>query len=139
MPPRWLTESFYWDLNDRTRRFARRLTARAPDAKSDMAQAGCYAGTLHYLKTVAAMGAAAGKEDGVATVNQMKAMPFDDDAFGTGAIRQDGRVMNTAYLFQVKKPSESSGPWDLYKTLATTPGEHAFRPLADGHCHFVKL
>jgi branched-chain amino acid transport system substrate-binding protein len=85
------------------------------------------------------MGSAAAKADGVATVNRMKAMPFDDDAFGTGTIRQDGRAIFNAYLFQVKKPSESAGPWDLYKTLATTPGEQAFRPLAEGHCSFVKL
>jgi len=133
-----LTESFYWDLNDRTRAFAKRTAARVPDAKPDMVQAGCYAGTRHYLKSVSAIGVTAAKADGVATVNRMKAMPFNDDAFGTGTIREDGRAMNTAYLFQVKKPGESVGPWDLYRTLATMPGEQAFRPLSEGHCPFVK-
>jgi branched-chain amino acid transport system substrate-binding protein len=133
------SECFYWDLNERTRAFAGRMAGRFPDAKPDTPQAGAYAGTLHYLKTLAAMGGAAAKADGVAIVNRMKAMPFDDDAFGTGTIRQDGRAIFNAYLFQVKKPSESAGPWDLYKTLAVTPGEQAFRPLAEGHCSFVKL
>ena len=97
-----------------------------------------YAGTLHYLKTVADLGVAAAKADGRATVARMKAMKFDDDAFGTGTIREDGRVMVTAYLFQVKTPEESSGEWDLYKLLATVPPEQAFRPLTEGKCGFVK-
>jgi len=63
---------------------------------------------------------------------------LDDDCFGTGTIRQDGRALVPAYLFQVKAPAESHGPWDYYKLLATTPGAEAFRPLADGRCPFVK-
>ena len=133
-----LTESFYWDLNDRTRAFTRRLLSKTQSAHPNEAQAGSYAGTLHYLKTVADLGVAAAKADGRATVARMKAMKFDDDAFGTGTIREDGRVMVTAYLFQVKTPEESSGEWDLYKLLATVPSDQAFRPLAEGKCGFVK-
>jgi branched-chain amino acid transport system substrate-binding protein len=93
---------------------------------------------LHYLKAVADMGVAAAKADGVAAVNRMKAMPCDDDAFGPGHIRPDGRKIHPAYLFEVKAPAESRNPWDLYKVAATTPGEEAFRPLAEGGCPLVR-
>jgi branched-chain amino acid transport system substrate-binding protein len=133
-----LTESFYWDLNDRTRAFTSRVRPKTPNNYPNMDHAGCYSGTLHYLKTVAAMGVAEAKKDGVATVEHMKKMPVDDDCLGKTTIRQDGRHLTPAYLFEVKKPSESKGPWDYYKLIATTPPDEAYRPLADGHCPFVK-
>ncbi|WP_428493011.1 ABC transporter substrate-binding protein [Rhodopila sp.] len=133
-----LTESFYWDLNDRTRAFTKRVLPKTPRNYPNMAHAGCYSATLHYLKTVADMGAAEAKKDGVATVNRMKAMPVDDDCFGKSKIRQDGRNLVTSYLFEVKQPSESKALWDYYRLVATTPGDEAFRPLADGHCAFIK-
>ncbi len=133
-----LTESFYWDLNDRTRAFTKRVLPKTPNNYPNMNHAGAYAGALHYLKTVAAMGAAQAKVDGRATVARMKSIPGDDDAFGKSQIREDGRNLVSAYLFEVKKPSESKGKWDYYKLLATTPGDEAFRPLAEGHCPFVK-
>ena len=133
-----LTETFYWDLNDRTRAFAKRLAETVPNVRPGMDQAGCYAATLHYLKAVASMGVAASKADGRATVAKMKAMPTDDDAFGHGSIRVDGRGMFPAYLFQVKTPAESHGPWDYYKLLATTPPDQAFRPLSEGGCPLVR-
>jgi len=133
-----LTESFYWDLNDRTRAFTNRVKPKTPNNWPNMIHAGCYSATLHYLKTVADMGAAEAKKDGVATVNRMKAMPVDDDCFGKSTIRQDGRNLVPAYLFEVKSPKESKGPWDYYKLKATTPGDEAYRPLADGHCSFIK-
>jgi branched-chain amino acid transport system substrate-binding protein len=103
-----------------------------------MVHAGCYSATLHYLKTVHDMGAGEAKKDGVATVNRMKAMPVDDDCFGATKIREDGRNLTPAYLFEVKQPSESKGAWDYYKQLAHIPGDEAYRPLADGHCSLVK-
>jgi branched-chain amino acid transport system substrate-binding protein len=133
-----LTESFYWDLNERTRAFTRRVLPKTPINYPNMNHAGNYSATLHYLKAVADMGAAEAKKDGVATVNRMKAMPVEDDCFGKTTIRQDGRNLVPSYLFEVKKPSESKGPWDYFKLVATTPGEEAFRPLADGHCGFIK-
>jgi len=133
-----LTESFYWDLNDRTRAFTNRVRPKTPNNLPNMIHAGCYSGALHYLKTVAAMGAAAAKKDGVATVEHMKKMPVDDDCFGKTTIRQDGRHLTPAYLFEVKKPSESKGPWDYYKLIATTAPDEAYRPLADGHCPLVQ-
>jgi branched-chain amino acid transport system substrate-binding protein len=133
-----LTESFYWDLNDRTRSFTKRILPKTPTNYPSMEHAGCYSATLHYLKAVADMGVAAAKQDGAATVARMKAMPADDDCFGVFKIREDGRALVPAYLFEVKTPAESKHPWDYYKLVATTPGDEAFRPLADGHCSFVK-
>jgi branched-chain amino acid transport system substrate-binding protein len=133
-----LTESFYWDLNDRTRAFTKRVLPKIPTNYPNMSHAGCYSATLHYLKTVADMGAAEAKKDGVATINRMKAMPVDDDCFGATRIREDGRNMVPSFLFQVKKPSESKKPWDYYNLVASTAGEDAFRPLADGRCPLIK-
>ncbi len=132
------TETFYWDLNDRTRAFARRARAVAGQVPIAMSHAGDYSGTLHYLKAVADLGVAAAKADGRATVARMKAMPTDDDAFGRGTIREDGRKMHPAYLFEVKKPEESTGPFDYYKLLQTTPAEEAFRPLSEGGCPLIR-
>jgi branched-chain amino acid transport system substrate-binding protein len=132
-----LTASFYWDLNDRTRAFTDRVRPKTPNNWPGMVHAGCYAGTLHYLKTVVDMGVAQAKADGRATVARMKAMPCDDDCFGKTTIREDGRNLVPAFLFEVKKPSESKGPWDYYKLIATTPADEAARPLAEGHCPLV--
>ena len=133
-----LTESFYWDLNDKTSAFTNRVKDKTPKNWPNMIHAGCYSATLHYLKTVHDMGAAEAKKDGVATVNRMKAMPVEDDCFGKTKIREDGRNLTPAYLFEVKKPAESKGPWDYFKQIVHTPGDEAYRPLADGHCAFVK-
>jgi len=133
-----LTESFYWDLNDQTRAWTKRVLPKTPNNMPNMTHVGCYSGTLHYLKAVADMGAAEAKKDGVATVNRMKAMPVDDECFGKTTIREDGRHLVPAYLFQVKKPSESKAKWDYYNLVATTPANEAARPLADGHCPFIK-
>jgi branched-chain amino acid transport system substrate-binding protein len=133
-----LTESFYWDLNDRTRALTQRVRAKNQDRPPAMVPAGCYGAVLHYLKAVADMGVTAAKASGVDAVNRMKALPCDDDAFGPGHIRVDGRKIHPAFLFEVKTPAESRNPWDLYKVAATTPGEEAFRPLAEGGCPLVR-
>ncbi len=133
-----LTASYYWDLNPGTRRFADKFTKRQPGRRPTMVQAGVYSSGLHYLKVAAEMGVAQAKADGAATVARMKATPTDDDCFGRGSIRIDGRKLCPSYLFEVKKPSESRGPWDYYKLLATTPADQAFRPLAAGGCPLVK-
>ncbi|WP_188517745.1 ABC transporter substrate-binding protein [Alsobacter metallidurans] len=130
-----LTESFYWDNNDQTRAFSKRFAEKNNGKMPSMVQAGVYAGTLHYLKAIEAMKA---KDDGLKVINKMKEMPTDDPLFGKGSIRPDGRKLHDMYLFEVKKPSESKGEWDLYKTLATIPADKAFRPMADGGCAFVK-
>ena len=132
-----VTNSFYWDGNDRTRAFSERLKPKAPSVRPTMVQAGVYSATLHYLKVAQAMGAAEAKKDGAATVARMKAMPTEDDCFGAGQIRSDGRVIHPSFLWEVKSPADSKGPWDYYKLLATTPADQAFRPLADGKCPLV--
>jgi branched-chain amino acid transport system substrate-binding protein len=132
------TETFYWDLNDRTRAFTRRVLPRTPNNYPNMIHAGCYSGTLHFLKAVADMGLPAAKASGAEIVNRMKAMPTEDDAFGTGTIRPDGRRLIPAYLFEVKKPEESRGPWDYLKLVQATPAEEAFRPISEGGCPMVR-
>ena len=133
-----LTDSFYWDLNDRTRKFSERLKPKSPARRPTMVQAGVYSSALHYLKVASAMGVAQAKQDGAATVAQLKATPTDDDAFGAGTIRADGRKLHPSYLWEVKTPAESKGPWDYYKPLATTPADQAFRPMDKGGCALVR-
>jgi branched-chain amino acid transport system substrate-binding protein len=133
------TETFYWDLNDRTRAFTQRVLPSMPQGlRPGMAQAGCYSGVLHYLKAVADMGVAAAKASGADAVARMKAMPTDDDAFGAGTIRADGRKLHPAYLLEVKAPAESRGPWDYYKLLQTSAPEDAWRPVSEGGCSLVR-
>ena len=133
-----LTESYYWDLNDRTRAFNERIKPKTPNQWPNMVQAGCYASTLHYLKAVADMGIGPAKASGAAAVARMKAMPTDDDCFGAGLIREDGRKIHPSYLFQAKSTAESKQPWDGLKLVATTPADQAFRPMSEGGCPLVK-
>ncbi|TGD95989.1 ABC transporter substrate-binding protein [Methylobacterium nonmethylotrophicum] len=129
-----LTEPFYWDLNDATRSFSDRFARQFGGRKPTAAQAGVYAGVLHYLKAVAALRMTS---DGARVVATMKEIPTDDPLFGKGTIRPDGRKIHDMYLFEVKKPAESKGEWDLYRVLATIPGTEAFRPLDQGGCPLV--
>jgi branched-chain amino acid transport system substrate-binding protein len=133
-----LTESFYWDLNDRTRAFTNRVRPKTPNNLPNMSQAGVYSSALHYLKTAVAMGPAEAKKDGAATVARMKKIPVEDDCFGKTTIREDGRNLTPAYLFEVKKPSESKGAWDYYKLISSTPGPEAYRPMSEDNCPFIK-
>jgi branched-chain amino acid transport system substrate-binding protein len=130
------TETFYWDLNDGTRAWTKRWDKERDSSGKlpSMNMAGVYAGTLHYLKAVAAVGSAA---DGKAVVEQMKKTPTDDPLFGKGTVRADGRVLHPAYLFEVKKPEESKYPGDLYHLRTTIPADEAFRPLNEGKCPLV--
>ncbi|ONG54817.1 ABC transporter permease [Pseudoroseomonas deserti] len=134
-----LTETFYWDMNDRTRGFTRRAHEAGFNRaqRPNMSQAACYAGTLHYLKAVASLGAAEAKRSGAAVVARMKQLPMEDDIYGRAAIRADGRAISDAHLFEVKAPEESRGDWDYYKLLQTVPAEQAWRPLAEGGCSLV--
>jgi branched-chain amino acid transport system substrate-binding protein len=128
------TETFYWDMNDQTRAFTKRFIARNKDIYPTMIHAGVYSGVLHYLKAVEALKS----DDGTKVIAKMKEIPTDDPLFGKGTVRVDGRKIHPAYLFEVKKPAESKGPWDYYKTRATIPADQAFRPLKDGECPLVK-
>ncbi|HTX54225.1 MAG TPA: ABC transporter substrate-binding protein [Candidatus Baltobacteraceae bacterium] len=130
----FLTESFYWDMNDQTRAFAKRFAERNRGIYPTMVHAGVYAAVLHYLKAVTALNG----DDGTKVIAKMKGLPTDDPLFGKGTVRADGRKIHNMYLFEVKDPSESKGPWDLYKLRATIPAAQAFRPLDQGGCPLVK-
>jgi len=129
-----LTSAFYWDHDDMTRAWSKKWGARMNGRMPTMVQAGVYAGVLHYLKALKALGA---DGDGKAVVAKMKALPTDDPAFGKGTIRADGRKIHPVYLYEVKKPSESKGPWDYYKLIKEIPTAQAFRPLEQGECPLV--
>jgi len=133
-----MSEVFYHDLNDRTRGLAQRILRRTPDNMPNQEHAGTYSCCVHYLKAVAEIGVARAKQSGIAAIEVMKRMPTDDDAFGPGRVREDGRKIHPAYLFEVKSPAESRGPWDFYKLRATVPAEDAFRPIAEGGCPLVR-
>ena len=126
---------WYWDTNDVNREFAKKFAEQNKGIYPSMIHAGVYSAVTHYLKTVEALKSDA---DGKAIVAKMKEMPTDDKLFGQGTIRADGRKIHPMYLFEVKKPEESKGPWDLYKLRATIPADQAFRPLAEGGCPLVK-
>jgi len=128
------TETFYWDLNDKTRAFAKRFAERDKGIHPTMIHAGVYSAVLHYLKAVEALKS----DDGTKVIAKMKEMPTDDPLFGKGTVRVDGRKIHPAYLVEVKKPAESKAPWDYYKIRATIPAEQAFRPLDQGECPLVK-
>ena len=128
------TETFYWDMNDKTRAFAKKFADRNRGIHPTMIHAGVYASVLHYLKAVEALKS----DEGTKVIEKMKATPTDDPLFGKGSIRADGRKIHPAYLFEVKKPNESKGPWDYYKLRATIPAEQAFRPVDQGDCPLVK-
>ncbi len=129
-----LTSAFYWDRDDKTRAWSKKFAARMNGKMPSMVQAGVYAGVLHYLKAVQALKS---EQDGKAVVAKMKALPTDDPAFGKGSIRADGRKVHPMYLYEVKKPAESKGPWDYYKLVREIPASEAFRPLDQGDCPLV--
>lgn len=131
------TETFYWDLNDQTRAFSKRFQERMKNhAMPTMVHAGVYSGLVHYFKALEALGG--NPHDGAKVVAKMKEMPTDDPLFGKGSIEPNGRKIHPAYLFEVKKPSESKGPWDYYKLLATIPADQAFTPLDKSTCPLLK-
>ena len=131
------TESFYWDLNDKTREWSKRLQKVSPKGTMpSMTVAGLYAEILHYLKAMEALGS--NPHDGAKVVAKMKEIPTDDPLFGKGPLRADGRRLIPAYLFEVKKPEESKGPWDYYKLVATISPEDAAKPLEASDCPLVK-
>lgn len=128
-----LSESFYWDLNEQTRAWSKRFFARTGRMPT-MLQAGVYSSTTHYLKAIQA----AGTDATDAVMAQMRQMPVQDFFAANGHIREDGLMVHDMYLFQVKSPAESKGPWDYYKLLATIPGDHASPPLTESTCALVR-
>jgi len=127
-----VTDAFYWDMNDETRAFSKRFNEKVGHMPT-MIQAGLYSATMHYLKAIEAIGT----DEAPKVIAQMRATPVNDFFARNGKIRIDGRMVHDMYLFEVKKPSESKNEWDLYKLLATVPGDEAFRPLDKGGCPLV--
>jgi branched-chain amino acid transport system substrate-binding protein len=128
-----LTDAFYWDTDDDTRAFAKRFFDKL-HKMPNMLQAGVYSATLHYLHAVDA----AGTTDTAAVMAKMREMPVHDFFARNGHIRQDGLMEHDMFMFQVKTPAESKGPWDLYKRVAVIPGDQAFQPLSESRCKLVK-
>jgi branched-chain amino acid transport system substrate-binding protein len=127
---------FYWDSNDATRAWSARYAANSPKhAMPNDMQAGCYSALVHLFKAIAQVG---GPSDGAKVVAAMKAIPTQDILFGAGSVRADGRKLHPVLLMQTKTPKESTGPWDLFKTISTIPADQAFRPLSEGGCPLVK-
>ncbi|MGY4479924.1 ABC transporter substrate-binding protein [Bradyrhizobium sp. USDA 3364] len=128
-----ITEAYYWDLNDRTRAFGKRFFERMKRMPT-MNQAATYSATLHYLNAVKA----ASTKETKPVLAKMRSTPVRDAFTDNGVVREDGRMVHSMFLFEVKKPEESKAPWDYYKVLAEVPGDQAFRPLKDGGCPLVK-
>jgi branched-chain amino acid transport system substrate-binding protein len=129
-----LTESFYWDLNDDTREWSKRFAEAHNGNMPTMIHAGVYSSLLHYFKAIEALG----NTDSEAVVAKMKELPTSDKLFGDGEVRVDGRKIHKMYLFEVKAPGESTGPWDYYKLVNEIPADVAFRPLDQGGCELVQ-
>ena len=128
------SEGFYWDMDDQTRALSTRFEKLHKGYKPTMVQAGVYSSTLHYLRTVAT----AKTDDWKVVAKKMRELPIKDPVMRNASIRPDGRVIHDMYLFQVKAPNESKGPWDYYKTVSTIPANVAFKPLSQSSCPLVK-
>jgi branched-chain amino acid transport system substrate-binding protein len=129
----YLTEGWYWDMNDETRAWAKRYET-VMKKKPNSNHASVYSSTLHYLNAIKA----AGTDDTATVMKKMREMPINDMFAKGGKLREDGRMVHDMYLFQVKKPSESKGPWDYYTLKGTVKGDDAFQPLAQSRCAAVK-
>ena len=124
--------AFYWDRNEETRAWSKRFFERHGRMPT-MVQASVYSAIRHYLGAIAA----AGTDEAKAVMAKMREIPVNDFYVRGGRLREDGRLVHDMYFAQVKKPSESTGPWDYYNMLRVIPGDQAFRALADGGCPLV--
>lgn len=124
--------AFYWDRNDASRAWSKKFQARMKKMPS-MNQASIYSAVTQYLKAVEA----AGTDEGVAVVSQLKKVKINDMFSQNGYVREDGRMVHDMFLAQMKSPKESKGPWDYYKILDTIPGDKAFQPLSKSTCSLV--
>src|SRR5215469_6177773 len=128
-----LTESFYWDQDDQTRAWSKKFFAKT-NKEPTMNQAGVYSATMHYLEAVKA----AGTLDAAPVMKELKSKPINDFMIRNGHIQEDGSLVHDMYLYEVKKPRESKGEWDLYKLIATIPGDQAYKRPHGNECPAVK-
>ncbi len=128
-----LTTSYYWDLNDETRKFSAKFSAQMGRVPT-MVQMGVYSGVNHYLRAVKE----AGTTDSEVVAKKMHELRVNDVYNTNVEVRPDGRVLHDMYLVRVKSPQESKKPWDYYEVSAKIPGAEAFRPLAESECPLVK-
>ena len=129
----YLTEGWYWNMNDDSRKWASRFESimkRKPNSN----HAAVYSSTMHYLQAVKA----AGTDDTATVMKKMREMPINDMFAKGGKLREDGRMVHDMYLFQVKSPAESKGAWDYYNMKGTVKGEDAFQSLAQSRCNALK-
>jgi branched-chain amino acid transport system substrate-binding protein len=129
----YLTAAWYWDLDDRSRAFAKRFFDKT-GVMPTFNQAAFYSATLTYLNAVKAVGAT----DADKVMTELRKMKIDDMFTGDGTIRADGLMEHSMYVMQVKKPSESKYPWDYYRIVKKMSGEQAFGKLVDSSCALVK-
>jgi len=129
----YVSEGYYWDMNDDTRKLAKRYFAKM-NKMPNMSQAGVYSSVLQYLKAIEATGT----DDADTVIKKLKATTLNDDFVKNGKIREDVCMVHEFYLFQVKAPGESKYPWDYYKLVGKVPGEQAFQPLSESRCPLVK-
>jgi branched-chain amino acid transport system substrate-binding protein len=128
-----LTESFYWDQDDQTRAWSKKFFDKT-HKEPTMIQAGVYSSTLHYLEAVKATGSL----DGPTVVKELKSKPINDFLIRNGHFQEDGMLVHDMYLYEVKKPNESKGEWDLYKLIAMIPGDEAYKRPHGNECPAVK-
>jgi branched-chain amino acid transport system substrate-binding protein len=128
-----VADAFYWDTDDQTRAFSKRFFAKL-NKMPNMLQAGVYSAMMHYLQAVQKVGTI----DSAPVMQAMRDAPIHDFFAHDGYIRADGLMVHDIYLFSVKTPAESKGPWDLYTRVATIPGDEAFQPLSLSRCPLVK-
>ena len=129
----YVAESFYWDMNDETRKFGKAFQAKM-GKMPNMSQAGVYSSVLQYLKAIQATGT----DDADAVVKKLRETPLNDVFVKNGKVRPDNRMVHDFYLFQVKSPGESKYPWDYYKLISTISADQAFQPLSESRCPLMK-
>ncbi len=127
-----LADSWYWNQDDASRKFAKRFFEKYKRMPSSI-QAANYSATTTYLKAVQT----AGTTDSDKVMSTLKTMKIDD-FYNKGQIRADGRMIHDMYLFEVKSAKDSITPWDYYKTIAKVPGDQAFTTIAESKCPLIK-
>jgi branched-chain amino acid transport system substrate-binding protein len=126
-------ETFYWDMDDETRKFSQRFFKEMGKMPTAL-QAGQYSAVLNYLRAVEK----SGSDDVADVMKTLRDMPIRDAFARNAKLRADGKLIHDTYLVSVKSPTESKAPWDYYKIMKTVSGEESFNPLSESQCPLVK-